>query len=1144
MYIVKRGMPVASILVLIMLCTLGLSAQRKTSDRLTADTRSNDQAGKAIQSCLIEAELSVTSTSLNSPLEGPFVPGEIVTFRFDILNYRADPTNSGNECQWLQGIVPVFGNGWAPVSFQSNGVPKSSSKPSDIWTWFEEGEVGYNSPTNEYTIYRDTVLDRLAICSELNPDCPGTGISQAESPMPGGWYITTKDSRAPCPQPGIDPDDSWGVPQECGSNQSHGSFTFSLTVRDFDDPVEGCQVTGFTDTWVEIYTFTDGEIGCFPGENSVCSQDSAYRFETRNICVPSNPTVRYFNQRDPLCNRTEINDFQLGMTSLPAYPKQRWPSCNNTDSLFRPHWITFIANSDQMEIAMDIEDCDNGQGVKWALYEIPCRSNIGREDLQVNPSQLGAPITDCENVQSPRIGRQNINFAASTGQLYGILIDGWEDDLCEISLEVISSGSLPDISGTIPDTPSFEKGEYGFEGDTICIGAEDVNFTVPAISGACRYRWRLYQNDSLVRTIEHHPSVTLDFPERNSYRLCVFASNFCENTPQSCLEFEVFPSKESVLIRDTVCEGESYEWRNEEGELIENLPPQNQPGLRQFSRILDNTEGCSITANLDLFVRSENEEAPTMVDTFACYTEFQQQPFVFFCDTLEGPGNYPFQQCISTVTGCDTFFNIQFEVLGGPVSIESQCDGEGNMIFAFNDPLDSGYTSWDRQFDIFENDPDLHAEIRWTTARGAIELDTSLQFSIAQEDIELYAENDTFQLTLNISIFNRGEALCSSELRYPFSIKDHFPFVNEIQGDKSFCLEEEDLQFWAVTSNPSAPMHDQPDDSIFLQLWDLPPGFFHIPPSNASADTILLGSPSISSGQQLCVEVLTDQCAFRDQLCTQLTRAEVDVDIIALDSCGQNIFTISGFEGGTIESYQWNVENGRIIGSDRSSLVIIEPGVQDSTKLSVEILSDCIGVGNYSLPPLALQNVIIHPGEEERNIYMRDCQRGSLLVITEEACIYRWGYRDTVTGDYQFPLRTADGMVWREAYLEIPDTVSPFREYFIERLTDCPPGSCESELIVLRESVREEPCGESMVSMFPNPNSGEFRLRYENYTQGTYSLQILNTLGHEVYQKVFSVENKDGEIPVRLPYPASGFYTILIIQNSEIVEQQTLIITK
>jgi hypothetical protein len=913
-------------------------------------------------------------------------------------------------------------------------------------------------------------------------------------------------------------------------------------VRNFDDPQTGCSSTGFVDTWVEIYTFTDGEIGCFVGENTLCSQDSAYRFSTENICVPSNPTVRYFNQRDPLCTASEINDYQSKMSSLPDYPEQAWPGCSNSDSLFRPHWISFIANTPQMELTLDVGNCDNNQGVKWALYELPCRFYIGNINREINPSQAGTPISSCANVANPQIGPQNINFTASVGQAYAILVDGWQGDLCEINLTQTNAGTLPDLSSISLDPPSFDSQQYGFEKDTVCIGAEDVEFSVPQINGACRYLWRLRIEDSTVRTSEFSPSISLDFPERNTYSLCVFASNYCSNTSQSCIDIEVFPSNESYLVSDTICEGENYTWLDQEGNVIRNLPPQNTPGLNQFTEFLDENEGCSVTANLDLFVRAENEENPTTIDTFICYSEIQSKDFVFYCDTLDTPGNYQNQACISPSTGCDTFFNIQFDILGGKLGYESRCDGQGNMIFEFSDPQDGNYTPWITQIDKFQNDSDFRLQWRWSTAQGSVELDTSSEVTVAQEDIELFAENDTFYLTLNASIFFKGKLLCVSDSTFTFSLKDHFPQINSITGDQNYCLGQEDLQFWTSISDPDTPQHNQPDDRVFLKLWNLPSGFYHIPPSNASSDTINIGAPEINSGNQLCVEIVTDQCAFKDEACLTLERGETPVSIKPLDSCAQNIFTIDDFEG-NIENYFWSIDNGTLIGSNQSALVVVEPSVMDTSLLNVEVLSDCIGVGSYKIPPTDEASVVTNLIDQPRDVYIRDCFRGSLIVITEPACNYRWGYIDTVSQEFEFPILAKDSTVWNEAYLEVSDTTSPFRQYFIERTTDCNPLNCESELILVREAQKVA-CEQADFNLYPNPNSGNFTIELRDYPKGRYDLRIVNSLGQQIQNEPIIIDQGTFRASIEILNLASGFHTALLIQNGKILDSKSIIIAK
>ena len=61
--------------------------------------------------CNTDNDLSVTATSMGSPLTGPFQGGEIVTFCYTINQYL-----DNSQCNYLQGIVPSFGNCWDPVS--------------------------------------------------------------------------------------------------------------------------------------------------------------------------------------------------------------------------------------------------------------------------------------------------------------------------------------------------------------------------------------------------------------------------------------------------------------------------------------------------------------------------------------------------------------------------------------------------------------------------------------------------------------------------------------------------------------------------------------------------------------------------------------------------------------------------------------------------------------------------------------------------------------------------------------------------------------------------------------------------------------------------------------------------------------------
>ena len=59
--------------------------------------------------CNTNKEISVSATSMGSPLSGPYQPGEIVTFCYTITDWTQF------NCNYLGGIVPTFGDCWDPV---------------------------------------------------------------------------------------------------------------------------------------------------------------------------------------------------------------------------------------------------------------------------------------------------------------------------------------------------------------------------------------------------------------------------------------------------------------------------------------------------------------------------------------------------------------------------------------------------------------------------------------------------------------------------------------------------------------------------------------------------------------------------------------------------------------------------------------------------------------------------------------------------------------------------------------------------------------------------------------------------------------------------------------------------------------------
>jgi gliding motility-associated-like protein len=232
--------------------------------------------------CNTTNSLTVSATSMGSPLTGPFKPGEIVTFCYNITDFQQI------NCNYLQGIVPSFGNCWDPVSFNAQGMPVNiptplttagviqpcgpgppcawsacAGTPSGTWSWFPAGAVTYNNIT---------------------------GSLPANSAMPAGWYFLSSYNPATGACNGgdpTDPDNSYGDGSfpACGTNTLDWNVCFKLQALG----AIAC-TNGTTDCSVTIHTYADGEIGVW---NSVgCTADATGAASlSSNLCCTAAPTV-------------------------------------------------------------------------------------------------------------------------------------------------------------------------------------------------------------------------------------------------------------------------------------------------------------------------------------------------------------------------------------------------------------------------------------------------------------------------------------------------------------------------------------------------------------------------------------------------------------------------------------------------------------------------------------------------------------------------------------------------------------------------------------------------------------------------------------------------------------------------------------
>lgn len=263
-------------------------------------------------SCVVSRDIQITARSSGGPLTGPFLPGETVSICMNVNSFTA----SANGCQWFQGIVPVFGNGWDPSSFDADGQPISATingNPMGVagnglygqstFDWFTD--VGYHHDNVFYQIGDLDGNGTLDMCHTLySVDCPDFGGIQggccgpcwdvAGEILPPGWFAYGINGTCPIPGPPISVD--WGDGNTCGCCMGPWNFCFDLVVRDFPDCIQDPTTM---DLSLGFFTFADGETGAWTGGPSVCALDQPTKITLPFCC---DELVEESEMLSPICS--------------------------------------------------------------------------------------------------------------------------------------------------------------------------------------------------------------------------------------------------------------------------------------------------------------------------------------------------------------------------------------------------------------------------------------------------------------------------------------------------------------------------------------------------------------------------------------------------------------------------------------------------------------------------------------------------------------------------------------------------------------------------------------------------------------------------------------------------------------------------
>ena len=267
--------------------------------------------------CVTSRDIEITARSSGGPLEGPFFPGETVSICMNVNSYTA----ATNGCQWFQGMIPVFGNGWDPSSFDGSGQPLNATVNGNAigvagnglygastWDWFTDADYHYNNAFFQIGDFDGN--GTVDMCNILyDPDCPNLGgiMGGCCGPcwgappgdyLPGGWFAYGINGSCSTPGPPVSVD--WGDGNTCGAGMGPWAFCFDLNVRDYPD----CLTDPSTmNLMLGFFTTADGETGSWTGSASVCALDQP-AFVTLPMCCSE--LMEAEEMLDPICSNQQF----------------------------------------------------------------------------------------------------------------------------------------------------------------------------------------------------------------------------------------------------------------------------------------------------------------------------------------------------------------------------------------------------------------------------------------------------------------------------------------------------------------------------------------------------------------------------------------------------------------------------------------------------------------------------------------------------------------------------------------------------------------------------------------------------------------------------------------------------------------------
>lgn len=502
----------------------------------------------------------------------------------------------------------------------------------------------------------------------------------------------------------------------------------------------------------------------------------------------------FFNQIFP-DSLDDIDSFCIELHSGNDYPYkgQNWPGCPNRWKLDNPFWYTFIAGGTDVTINIESSDCRYNAGSQVSIYELPKHIVYHPDSTGINPEILDANLVNDCILPACTTNPRNFSFSTTPCKYYGIVFDGCNGDACHLKVRLETSGEIIPIDTFTIDSIYSSIDIIGKLSDTLCVGATGVPFYIQAIPNANRALWKL--NDSLIFDKPIRSKVYLNFPDTGNYELCVAAANECETTDYTCKLIHVSELEaDTIYTTDTVCEEGYFAWIDQYDRVIKYFRLSDS-GMLEYDTFSIDQHLCKVPLRLNLWVKNENDEAPIQIDTLMCHEDL---PLTIGNKRFyRSYSNYSFTTA-DTTTGCDRHYNLNLKIFGGDIDLESDCDGQNNVMFRFNKNSIAYLNDWKEQFEFIASDSAYSYSVDWLIDSHKVMSGDNLDLTLPDYVIDSLAEADTANIELQIHIYKDSLLLCSSSSNYIYHIDSMLPLINRNIKvvDNSFLVAEDSTAYY------------------------------------------------------------------------------------------------------------------------------------------------------------------------------------------------------------------------------------------------------------------------------------------------------------------------------------------------------------